>query len=137
MLDGDTLVINARNWLGQVVSTKVRLAGVDAPELRGRCARESRMARNARSFVGKLAGQVVTLRDIRYGKFAGQVIARDFTAEGEELGQALIAAGLARSYRINRRTSSRSDWVVPSEYIRPSNAATCSCRRVTSHGANH
>jgi endonuclease YncB( thermonuclease family) len=102
--DGDTLVVRARIWLGQVVSTKVRLAGVDAPELRGRCARERRMARAARSFVErKLAAGNVTLRDIRFGKYAGRVLARVITAEGEDLGRALIAAGLARPYRGGRR----------------------------------
>lgn len=102
--DGDTLVVRARIWLGQVVSTKVRLAGVDAPELRGRCARERRMARAARGFVmRKLAGGGVTLRDIRFGKYAGRVLARVITAEGEDLGRSLIAAGLARPYRGRRR----------------------------------
>ncbi len=102
--DGDTLVVRARIWLGQVVSTKVRLAGVDAPELRGRCARERRMARAARGFVmRKLAAGNVTLRDIRFGKYAGRVLARVITAEGEDLGQALIAAGLARPYHGGRR----------------------------------
>ncbi|MHA1537585.1 MAG: thermonuclease family protein [Alphaproteobacteria bacterium] len=102
--DGDTLILRARIWLGQVISTKVRLAGIDAPELRGRCAREKRMAREARRFVKrKLADGNVTLRDIRFGKYAGRVLARVFTAEGEDLGQALIAAGLARPYRGGRR----------------------------------
>lgn len=102
--DGDTLVVRARIWLGQVVSTKVRLAGIDAPELRGRCARERRMARAARSFVvRKLAAGNVTLRDIRFGKYAGRVLARVITAEGEDLGRALVAAGLARPYRGGRR----------------------------------
>jgi len=102
--DGDTLIVRARIWLGQVVNTKVRLSGIDAPELRGRCAREKRMARAARGFVrAKLAGGNVTLRDIRFGKYAGRVLARVITAEGEDLGRALIAAGLARPYRGGRR----------------------------------
>jgi endonuclease YncB( thermonuclease family) len=104
--DGDTLIVRARIWLGQVVSTKVRLAGVDAPELRGRCSREKLMARDARRFVErKLAGGGVTLRDIRFGKYAGRVLARVITAEGEDLGKALLAAGLARPYRGGRRGS--------------------------------
>ncbi len=102
--DGDTLIVRARIWLGQVVNTKVRLAGVDAPELRGRCAREKRMALAARSFVKrKLVAGGVTLRDIRFGKYAGRVLARVITAEGEDLGKALLAAGHARPYRGGRR----------------------------------
>ena len=35
MIDADTLAVAARIWLGQEVEVRVRLAGVDAPELRG------------------------------------------------------------------------------------------------------
>ena len=104
--DGDTLQVRARIWLGQVINTKVRLAGVDTPELRGRCDREQRMAEAARDFVQrKLNDPRVTLHDIRYGKYAGRVLARVVTRHGEDLGAALIAAGLARPYRGRRRGS--------------------------------
>jgi len=104
--DGDTLAVRARIWLGQVVDTNVHLAGIDTPELRGRCHRERRMASAARAFVTrKLDGRPVTLRDIRFGKYAGRVVARVFTASGEDLGEALIAAGLGRRYRGRRRAS--------------------------------
>jgi micrococcal nuclease len=104
--DGDTLEVRARIWLGQVISTKVRLAGVDTPELRGRCHRERQMAEAARDFVKrKLNDPRVTLHDIRYGKYAGRVLARVITVRGEDLGAALVAAGLARPYRGRRRGS--------------------------------
>jgi len=104
--DGDTLVVQARIWLGQVISTKVRLAGVDTPELRGRCHRERRMAEAAREFVTrKINDRQVALRDVRYGRYAGRVVARVITARGEDLGEALIAAGLGRRYRGRRRGS--------------------------------
>jgi len=104
--DGDTLEVRARIWLGQVIGTKVRLAGVDTPELRGRCRRERHMAEAAREFVArKINDRQVTLRDIRYGKYAGRVVARVITARGVDLGEALIAAGLGRRYRGRRRGS--------------------------------
>ena len=104
--DGDTLQVRARIWLGQVINTKVRLAGVDTPELRGRCDREQRMAEAARDFVQrKLNDPRVTLHDIRYGKYAGRVTRGSFSRHGEDLGAALIAAGLARPYRGRRRGS--------------------------------
>lgn len=104
--DGDTLDVRARIWLGQVVSTKIRIAGIDTPELRGRCHRERRMAEAARAFVrSKLSDPRITLRDIRYGKYAGRVLARVITARGEDLGEALIAAGLGRRYQGRRRGS--------------------------------
>lgn len=104
VVDGDTLVVRAAIWLGQEVETRVRLAGIDAPEIRGRCARERRLAGAAKTFVarrlaagGEASGQV-QLTDIRYGKYAGRVLARVRAADGAELGAALVAAGLARPY---------------------------------------
>ena len=47
----------------------------------------------------------VRLRDIRYGKYAGRVLARVETAGGEDLGQGLMAAGLARPYDGRARVS--------------------------------
>ena len=104
IVDGDTIVVRARIWLGQQVETRVRLARVDAPEISGACAGERALARRARSFVAaRLAGAVVTLHDIRYGKYARRVVARIETAADGDLGAALLAAGLARAYAGGRR----------------------------------
>jgi len=111
VLDGDTLEVRAQIWLGQAVTTRVRLAGVDAPELSGKCPDEKALAARARAFlsarIGAAAdapGQVV-LRDVRYGKFAGRVLARVETPRGEDLAGGLISAGLARPYSGRRRQS--------------------------------
>lgn len=123
VIGGDTLVVRARIWLGHEVETRVRLAGLDAPEMSGRCPRERELARAARAFLlARLDGAVVTLHDIRYGKFAGRVLARIETrpndsnrsggggatggggaSRSEDLGAALLAAGLARPYDGRRR----------------------------------
>ena len=103
VIDGDTIAVRARIWIGQNVDTRVRLAGVDTPELRGACAAERDLAAAARDFVadavmgvGTAAG--VTLWDIRYDKFGGRVLARVETAGGADLAELLIAAGLGRAY---------------------------------------
>ena len=113
VIDGDTIEVRALIWLGQVVSTRVRLAGIDAPELRGKCARERALAERARAYLlARLGGRLedgdrawVRLRDIRYGKYAGRVLARVETAGGEDLGRRLMAAGLARPYAGRARAS--------------------------------
>ena len=113
VIDGDTIEVRAVIWLGQVLSTRVRLAGIDAPELRGKCARERALAVRARDYLlAKLAAKLedgerawVRLRDIRYGKYAGRVLARVETAGGEDLGRGLMAAGLARPYAGRARES--------------------------------
>lgn len=106
VIDGDTLVVRARIWLGQDVETRVRLQGVDTPELAGACERERLLALRARDFIRlKIGDAKVVMRDIRYGKYAGRVIARILTADGEDSSAALIEAGLGRPYHGGRRAS--------------------------------
>jgi len=98
VLDGDTVEVEARIWLGQTVRTLVRLRGADAPELHGRCARERDLAAKARAFVTGRANGAVTLRDIARDKYGGRVTARVLDAKGQDITAALLRAGLARPY---------------------------------------
>jgi endonuclease YncB( thermonuclease family) len=104
IVDGDTLAVRARIWLGQELETRVRLAGVDTPEVHGPCERERRLAAAAREFLERrLAAGRVMLRDVQFGKYAGRVVARVVTADGQDLSDALIGAGLARRYGGGKR----------------------------------
>ena len=47
VLDGDTLEVWVHIWLGQDLNTRVRLAGIDAPELKDKCDRERILARRS------------------------------------------------------------------------------------------
>jgi endonuclease YncB( thermonuclease family) len=106
VIDGDTVVVRARVWLGQDIEIRVRLDGVDTPEIKGRCPRERALALKARALVaGMLEGRTITLTEIHYGKFAGRVVARVATESGEDLTRILLKAGLARPYRGGRRLS--------------------------------
>ena len=110
VLDGDTLLVQAHLWLDQRLDVRVRLGGVDAPELRGRCPGERELALRARAFVeAAVAGGEVDLTDIRYGKFARRVVARVAAAGVPDLSQGLLARGLARPYDGGRRP----DWCAP------------------------
>ncbi len=106
VIDGDTIRVRARIWIGQEVETRVRLAGVDTPELRGKCARERELAAAARALVVESIGEgTVTLTDIRYDKFGGRVLARVATASGEDLATLLVGAGVGRAYDGGRRAT--------------------------------
>jgi endonuclease YncB( thermonuclease family) len=106
VIDGDTIVVRARIWLGQDVETRVRLAGVDAPELRGACLRERALAQAARKRIAEMIdGAVVKLNDIRQDKFGGRVVADVRTVAGDDLAALLIAHGLARAYDGGTRAS--------------------------------
>lgn len=103
VVDGDTIRVRIRIWVDIDTETLVRIDGIDAPELRGRCEEETAMARRARDMVESLAIHgVLTLYDIRYGKFAGRVVAR-VEADGRDIGRSLLADGLARAYSGGRR----------------------------------
>lgn len=106
VIDGDTIAVRARIWLRQDVETRVRLAGVDAPELRAACRRERALAQTARKRVADMiGGAIVSLSDIRQDKFGGRVLASVRTAAGDDLAALLIADGLARAYDGGARAS--------------------------------
>ena len=98
VVDGDTLRVRARIWLGTDVELLVRIDGIDTPEIRGKCAREKELAARARRLTESLvAAGAVRLHDVRYGKYAGRVVAR-VVADGEDIADLLLAAGLAHPY---------------------------------------
>lgn len=99
VVDGDTLAVRARIWLGQTVEVDVRLAGIDAPELRGKCAEERQRAEAARAYLARLAeGKSVRLTEVARDKFGGRVVAHVASDEAPDFSAALSANGHARSY---------------------------------------
>lgn len=63
VVDGDTLTVRARIWIGQELTTNVRLSGVNAPELAGSCEEERALAQTARRFLAeRVEGRPVRLR---------------------------------------------------------------------------
>lgn len=86
--DGDTL---------RCGSERVRVMGLDTPEMRGKCPRETRMARLAQGHMAELIRGGVSLdtagRD-RYGRLLAVVRDR----QGRDVAQVMIREGLARPY---------------------------------------
>ena len=99
VIDGDTIEVRARIWLDIDVTTKVRLAGIDAPEIVGACDEEHRRAEVASAFVTTWLSEhaPILLRDIRRDKYGGRVVADVIATDGDDLGQALVRARLART----------------------------------------
>ena len=96
VIDGDTFDHNGE---------RIRIAGIDTPELNGRCAREIELARAARRRMRELlaAGPFELVpagdRDVdRYGRKL-----RDVVRDGRSIGDTLVAEGLAREWRGYRR----------------------------------
>ena len=98
VIDGDTFEASADIWLGQQISVRVRIAGIDAPELRARCDAERMRAEAARDYLSKrIAGGAVKLSAVRYDKYGGRVDAAISDMRGD-VGEAMVRAGLARLY---------------------------------------
>lgn len=103
VIDGDTLVVRAHIWLDQDVETHVRLTGIDAPELKGRCAAERERALAAKDFLARSAGSDVLLDNVSWEKYGGRVRANVRTADGADLARLLVDAGHARPYDGGKR----------------------------------
>ena len=102
--DGDTFDIRVQVWLGQMVETNVRINGIDAPEIHGKCAKERSMAQSARDALADLiAHKNVRLYNVRYEKYAGRVLADVETIDGLKISDYLIKKGLARAYHGEKR----------------------------------
>ena len=103
VIDGDTFRARVPIWLDQTVTVKIRLSGVDTPEMKGKCPAETARAKLARDFaVTWLQQDDLRLVNVRYGTYAGRVLATAQTAEGVTLSQALLQAELSQPYRGRR-----------------------------------
>ena len=103
VVDGDTIEVRAFVWLGQTLTIRVRIDGVDAPELEARCVKERELAVAARDFLARrLDGAPVKLTQVVYDKYGGRVRADVADAKGDIAG-ALLMAGLVRPYHGERR----------------------------------
>lgn len=88
VVDGDTL------WYQ---GTKIRLVGIDTPEVEGRCAAERQIAAQATQYLTNLLN--TGLRKIEFDgeDRYGRALARLWVTEGE-VGPAMLNAGLAEPY---------------------------------------
>src|SRR4030081_377717 len=103
VVDGDTIEVKAAIWLGQTLIIRVRIDGVDAPELEARCAEERKLALAARDFLARrLQGVPVKLTHVVYDKYGGRVRADVADAAGD-IGHALLEGGVGRPYPAARR----------------------------------
>lgn len=105
--DGDTFRANIAHWppiVGNRIS--VRIKGIDAPELKGRCDQEKKLARLARQMTVEMlrAGEKIELHNLQRDKYF-RVLA-DVHVGGKDLGAALLKAGLARPYN----GGTKKDW---------------------------
>lgn len=101
--DGDTFLADAHVWPGQVIRVNIRIRGIDAPEMRARCAFEKRAAHKSRDALARLIGRGdVTISNIAGAKYYGRVLA-DVAVEQGSVAALLLDRGLVRPYDGGRR----------------------------------
>jgi endonuclease YncB( thermonuclease family) len=106
VLDGDTFEARVRIWPGMDVTTRVRLRGIDAPEMHARCDDERVKAVAARDALAKVLSEgAVGISRIGQDKYGGRVDADVSTARTPDVSAALLERGLARRYSGGKRES--------------------------------
>jgi endonuclease YncB( thermonuclease family) len=92
--DGDTFVMGGR---------RIRIANIDAPELHPpRCAEEQRLGMAAKEKLQQLLGSGnVTISGSAHDRYGRDL--RYVEVNGQDVGEAMLSAGLARSYHGEKR----------------------------------
>jgi endonuclease YncB( thermonuclease family) len=106
VIDGDTFEARVNIWPGIDVTTKVRLRGIDAPEMRARCAEEFSKAVTARDALMAIVAQgALGVSNVTLDKYGGRIVADASTRDTADISAALLAAGHVRAYQGRRRES--------------------------------
>lgn len=98
VVDGDTISMQAAIWPGIIVEERLRILGIDTPEMRAKQPCERELAAKAKEFTtarlksAKAITVFVTDRD-NFGRVLGSI-----DVDGSDLGAELIFAKHARSY---------------------------------------
>ncbi|UPK26989.1 thermonuclease family protein [Bradyrhizobium sp. 195] len=102
-IDGDTFLARVRQRDGRDLVVRVRLRGIDAPELKASCQEELDKAEAAARALRDLLGQGgVTITNLGPDKY-GRVLADVATRRTANVSAALLAGGFARSYNGGHR----------------------------------
>lgn len=97
--DADTFRVTINNWPAVAGNRMpVRVAGIDAPEIAGKCETEKNAALLAKKFAANMlrSAHTVELRNIYRDKYFR--LRAEVYVDGMSLGEALIKAGHARPY---------------------------------------
>jgi endonuclease YncB( thermonuclease family) len=104
IIDGDTFLADAQVWPGQFVRVNVRIRGIDAPEMKSRCASEHDAALRARDALAELIGDgAVSISNIGGAKYYGRVLADVETEQGVPVAEEMLGRSLVRPYEGGRR----------------------------------
>ena len=106
--DGDTFRANIADYppiVGENIG--IRINGIDTPEIRGKCAKEISLSKDAQRFSEKTlrTAKVVELHNLQRGKYFR--IVADVYADGVNVGDELVKESLAVVYDGGKKVK---DW---------------------------
>lgn len=106
VVDGDTFEARVNLWPGLHTTTKVRLRGIDAPEMSARCSEERTKAEGARNALRTILDQgEVGIARVTLEKYGGRVLADALTHATPDVSEAMLVTGHVRPYSGGRRES--------------------------------
>ncbi len=105
VVDGDTLLVEAQPWPQQRMEVYVRIRGIDAPELKSKCARIRDAGMDARQALEALTARSpkIQLTHITGDKYFGRIVANIILPDGRSAADDLLLAGLVRTYDGGRK----------------------------------
>jgi micrococcal nuclease len=105
VIDGDTLLVEAQPWPQQKMEVYVRIRGIDAPELRSKCEASRLAGLDAQHALEALAAQShrIKLTRISGDKYFGRIVADVILADGKNVADDLLVAGLVQVYDGGRK----------------------------------
>tara|TARA_B100001013_G_scaffold319238_1_gene227995 strand:- start:749 stop:1180 length:432 start_codon:yes stop_codon:yes gene_type:complete len=106
VIDGDTFRADI-NELPDIIgkNIRIRILGINAPEINGKCAFEKELAIKARDFVQILLNNadLVVLKNLNRGNFFR--LLAEVIVDGKNLGELLVANDLAVRYQGKKKSS--------------------------------
>jgi micrococcal nuclease len=105
VIDGDTLLAEARPWPQQTMEVYVRIRGIDTPEMHSKCAAVRRAGIDARQALEQLTASSpqVQLTQISGDKYFGRILANVTLSDGRNPAQYMLGEGIAVAYDGGRK----------------------------------
>lgn len=98
--DGDTCKVNLQEDFPEIFSKNlsIRIRGIDAPEIRGKCEREKKLAKAAKIYLNEQMKSAtrIELRNVERGKYF-RVVA-DVYVDGQSVAELLLKNNLVVPY---------------------------------------
>ena len=103
VIDGDTLLVNAKPWPQHTIAVLVRIRGIDAPEMKSKCETSRHAAERAKAVLTNLATGRIRLTNISGDKYFGRIVADVSSESDADFAARMLSEGLVRTYDGGRK----------------------------------